>query len=57
VTKSQSFRPGTIAIEHFEQLLQRSPGSLLREYARQFLPILRQQRLIIDSYRFFCVYD
>jgi hypothetical protein len=45
------------AIGYFEQVLQHSPGSLLGEYARQFLPILRQQQLTIDSYRFFCVYD
>jgi hypothetical protein len=43
--------------EYFEHLLQGSPGNLLGEYARQFLPVLGQQRLTIDSYRFFCVYD
>jgi hypothetical protein len=45
------------AIASFEQTLQLSPKSPLADYAEQFLPTLRQQQLIVDSYRFFCVYD
>jgi len=45
------------AIASFEQILQRSPRTLLGGYARQILPTLRQQQLTIDGYRFFCVYD
>ena len=45
------------AIALFEQVLQLAPGTALGEYARQILPTLRDQQVIEDGYRFFCVYD
>jgi hypothetical protein len=45
------------ALQYFEQLETHSPEVPLGEYARQFLPVLRECKLIVDSYRFLCVYD
>ena len=45
------------AIQYFEQNLQSSPASPVGEYANQILPVLREKKLLVDSYRFFCVYD
>ncbi len=39
--------------EYFEQLMQRSPEDSLDEYAREFLPSVRQRQLTVESYRFF----
>jgi flagellar basal body-associated protein FliL len=45
------------AIEYFERVEKLSPGTPLSEYARQYLPTLRDRQVIGEGYRFFCVYD
>jgi hypothetical protein len=44
------------AVGYFEQVLQLAPGTKLSEFAQEVLPPLRE-RQVLDSYRFFCVYD
>jgi hypothetical protein len=44
------------AIAYFEEVLQVAPGTKLSEFALRVLPPLRDQE-VLDSYRFFCVYD
>lgn len=44
------------AIGYFDQVVQSAPGTRLSEFALQVLPPLRD-RQVLDSYRFFCVYD
>lgn len=45
------------AIDHFENVLHLSPGTVLGEHAQQMMVELRNRQLSSESYRYFCIYD